>query len=260
MTPLLAALALAAAAPSPPPTPNTPPVAVHPGDTITEAQLFGYLSYPAAPGDWVRYRVIFADRTAVDKTIGFGSETVAGKPTLFIETRVSASAVTGLPAETTSGIGTDAVLKTYVVADAFGDLASAYPVVTNALKVGDLEYEVSAAAGQTYSVLTGGENAPAHAGTIASIAALDVRVGDKTLHVTRVVADFRGSALPLGGMTTPLTLEVWQSPDVPLGTVAIEAGGGHQVDWRLIAFGHGYRSAFSKTLDALRAVTHPSSP
>jgi len=111
------------------------PVALHAGDSISDRQLFAYVSYPVAPGDWVRYRVVFADGSTVDKTVGFASERVEGTPTLFIETHVRALPVTGLLAETTVGVGTDAVLKTYIIGSTLGDLARTYRVLTITLKV-----------------------------------------------------------------------------------------------------------------------------
>src|SRR4029077_15609540 len=100
----------------PPAAPAPPPGAA----AIPARQFFRYLSYAAGPGDWVRYRVQFPDGTTVEKTVGFGSERVAGTRTLFIETRVRTEPVSGLLAGITSGVGTDAVLKTYVAGSTFG--------------------------------------------------------------------------------------------------------------------------------------------
>ena len=236
------------------------PVALHAGDSITDRQLFAYLSYPIAPGGWVRYRIVFADGSTVDKTVGFGSESVAGRPTLFIETHVRALPVTGLPAESTVGIGTDAVLKTYVAGSAFGDLARTYGVFTSALKVSGFEYEVLPGSGATYSVLTGAVDASPRFGRLRSIGAVDMRIG-RTVHATHLIAQFPSRSLPVGGIDLPITIEVWQSPDVPLGTVAIKSGGGRYIDWRLVAFGRsGYRSMFSKTLDQIRGASQPAMP
>jgi hypothetical protein len=239
----------------------SPPVALHAGGTITDRQLFAYLAYPVSPGDWVRYRVVFADRTTVVKTIGFGVETVAGIRTLFIETHVRAQAVTGLPSGSAVGIGTDAVLKTYVAGTVFGDLAHPYPVVTSALKVGAFEYEIAPASAQAYSALSGAAIAQVRTGTIQSVQPVDMRVGQQNLHATHVVASFPPAALPVGGFENASTLEVWQSPDAPLGTVAISSEGSRTVDWRLTAFGRGdYKTLFSKTLDQMRQASQPAMP
>jgi len=213
------------------------------------------------PGDWVRYRVSFADGSTNDKTIGFGSERVAGTPTLFVETHVRALPVTGLPAETTVGIGTDAVLKTYLAGSTLGDLARTYRVYTSALKVSGFEYEISPGAGATYSILTGAVDTSPRFGTLNSIDAVDIRIGRTTVHASHLVVQFPSRSLPAGGIDLPLTMEVWQSPDVPLGTVAIKAGGGRYIDWRLVAYGRGnYRSMFAKTLDQIRASSQPAMP
>ena len=256
-----AAAALAVSAPAPSRAATSPPVppALHPGDAITDDQLYAYLAYPVSPGDWVRYRVVFADRSTIVKTVGFGSESVGGTRTLFIETHVSAQPVTGLPPGSTIGVGTEAVLKTYVSGASFGDLAHAYAVVTSALKVGSFEYEVQPGAGETYSALAGAASAAARAGTIKSVRAVDMRVGRQTLHATHVVASFPSAPLPLGGVALAFTLDVWQSPEAPLGTVAIASEGARTVQWRLVAFGRGdYKSLFSKTLDQIRRSSQPS--
>jgi hypothetical protein len=254
----------ATSSPSPSPSPRIPPavpVALHAGDSISDRQLFAYLSYPVASGDWVRYRVAFTDGSTVDKTVGFASERVQGTPTLFIETHVHALPVSGLPAETTVGIGTDAVLKTYVIGSTLGDLARTYRVLTSALKVSSFEYEVSAGNSATYSILTGAVDTSPRYGRLHSIDAVDMRIGRTVVHATRLVAEFPSRSLPAGGVDLPITMEVWQSPDVPLGTVAIKAGGGRYIDWRLVAFGRGgYRSMFSKTLDQIRSASQPAMP
>ena len=232
------------------------PVAIHAGDAITDRQLFSYLSFPATAG-WVRYRVTFADKSTVEKTVGFGKESVGGKPTNFIETHVSAQGVTGFPGPGPIGIGTDAVLKTYVDAASFGDIAQSYRVLTSALKVGAFEYEIGPGPGETFSILTGAENLPARDGKVRSVGAVDLRVGGRVVHCTHVVAAFGAAPLPLGGMQAPYTLEVWQSPDVPLGTVAISSGRG-SIDWRLVAYARdGYKSLFVKTLDQIRRASQP---
>lgn len=231
------------------------------GDSISDRQLFACLSYPVASGDWVRYRVVFADGSTVEKTVGFASERVAGTPTLFIETHVRAQPVSGLPAETTVGIGTDAVLKTYVIGSTLGDLARTYRVLTSALKVSSFEYEVSPGNNATYSILTGAVDSSPRYGRLRSIAAVDMRVGRTVVHATHLVAEFPLRSLPAGGVDLPITMDVWQSPDVPLGTVAIKSGGGRYIDWRLVAYGHGgYRSMFSKTLDQIRGASQPAMP
>jgi hypothetical protein len=234
-----------------------PPVAIHAGDSITDRQVFAYLSFPAHPGDWVRYRVTFAGRSTVIKTIGFGSEKVSGASTLFIETHVRALAVTGLPAESTTGIGDDAVLKTYLQGSSFSDLAHTYRIVTSALKVGAFESEVASATGATYSALTGAVDTATRTGRVQSVNPEDVTLGRVTLHATHVVANFPAVPLAVGGTDAGYTLEVWQSPDMPFGTVAISSAGSRAVRWRLMAFGNGYRTLFTKTLDQIRAGSSP---
>jgi hypothetical protein len=236
-----------------------PPVAMHPGNPITEEQLFGYLAFPVHPGDWMRYRVDFAGGTTALKTVGFGTESVGGQQTLFIETHVRALPVTGLPAGSTTGVGTDAVLKTYVAGNRFGDLSTPYKVITSALKIANFEYEVTPASPETYTALAGDVYSPPRSGTIQSVEPVDVQIGGQTTHATHVVATFGPIALPVGGVSTGFSIEVWQSPDVPGGTVAIASPGLNAVRWRLVAFGRGnYRSLFKNTLDEIRADAQPT--
>ena len=223
--------------------------------------MFAYLSYPPSPGDWVRYHVDFPDGSSVEKTIGFGVEAVGSVPTLYVETHVSATAVSGLPAESTIGIGTDAVLKEYVAGSTFDDLAHAYAVETSAVKVGQLEYEVTPGSDATYSLLTGAVDEPARMGELRSVSAADIRVGGAVVHATHLIADFPASGQTSTIMSAPLTLEIWQSPDAPLGTIAIKAGGGLFVGWRMVAFGRSdYATLFSKSLDAIRKSAQPAMP
>jgi len=238
----------------------SPPVALHPGDRITDRQLFAYLSFGPHVGDWMQYRVVFLGGATALKTIGFGVESVGGKQTLYVETHVRALAVTGLAPGTTTGIGTDAVLKTYVTGVTFADLSSPYRVVTSALKVGDFEYEIPPGTPETYTALAGDANLPARDGAIKSVDPIDMRVGAQSVHATHVVAMFASIPLPAGGVSNGYTLEVWQSPDVPAGTVAISSGGSRSVHWRLLAYGRGYRSLFKKGLDALRGASQPAMP
>jgi hypothetical protein len=259
---LLVQAPAASGAPAASPTPSTKaPVALHSGDAITLQQLFGFLALPVHGGDWMRYRVTFADGPTVMKTIGFGSETVAGAPTLFIETYVHALEVTGLPpGSVSSSIGNDAVLKTYVVGDAFGDLNTPYRIVTSALKIGDLEYEVAPISDETYSALTGDVYSQVRDGVVRSIAPVDLVVGAQTVHASRIVASFVSVPLPAGGFSNGFTFEIWQSPDVPAGTVAISSTGSGPVRWRMLAYGRGYRSLFKNTLDQIRAQGQPAMP
>jgi hypothetical protein len=239
----------------------TPPVALHPGDQITDRQLFGYLAYPIHAGDWMRYRVVFAGGVTASKTIGFGTESVGGERTLFIETYVRAQPVTGLAPGSTTGVGTDAVLKTYVTGTEFGDLSTPYSVITSALKIGNFEYEIAPASAQTYTALAGDVYSAQRSGTIQSIDPVDMQVSGQTTHATHIVASFGPIPLPVGGISTGFSLEIWQSPDVPAGTVGIASPGGRAVRWRLIAFGRGdYHTLFKNTLDAIRANAQPVMP
>jgi hypothetical protein len=237
------------------------PVALHAGDKTTDREIFAYLCIAPHPGDWVAYRVTFAGNETVVKTIGFGSEAVGGTQTLFIETHVHAFAVTGLATVPTTGIGTDAVLKTYVDADSFGDMAHVYHVLTSAIKVGGLEYEVPPGVGTTYSALAGSAAAPVRPGVVQSVTPIDLRIGGVAVHASRVDATFPAAPLPLGGTAAAYAISVWQTPDVPLGTVAIVSGDQPPVRWRMIAFGRGdFRSAFARSLDQIRAGAAPALP
>jgi hypothetical protein len=238
-----------------------PLVAIHAGDAITDRQLFSYLSFGLHPGDWMEYRVVFAGGTEALKTVGFGTESVSGTPTLYIESHVRSLAVTGLPPGMSAvGIGTDAVIKTYISGGSFGDLYTQYSVVTSALKIGALEYEVAPETGETYTALAGDVFSPDRRGTVASVDAVEMRVGSQTVHATHIVAKLGSLPLPAGGVSNGYTIELWQSPEVPGGTVAIASPGELAVRWSLIAFGRGYRSLFKHDLDDIRSGSQPAMP
>jgi len=148
-----------------------------------------------------------------------------------------------------------------VTASAFGDLSTPYRVITTALKIANFEYEIAPASAETYTALAGDVYSPQRDGTIQSIDPVDMQVGGQTTHATHIVAAFGPIPLPVGGVSTGFSLEIWQSPDVPAGTVEIASPGGRAVRWRLIAFGRGdYRSYFKNTLDAIRANQQPVMP
>jgi hypothetical protein len=84
----------------------------------------------------------------------------------------------------------------------------------------------------------------------------DMNVGGVSVHATHLMVSF--PSVSAAGVAVPSTLiEVWQSPDVPLGTVA-SAGTilGVRRSSTLSAFGRGnYRSAINVGLDTLRNQT-----
>jgi len=82
-----------------------------------------------------------------------------------------------------------------------------------------------------------------------------VAVAGATVHATHIIVSFAGVSVAEGADVPPTTVEVWQSPDVPIGTVSSHARYlGVDRSTALIAFGRGdYRSLITTSLDELRA-------
>jgi len=239
-----------------------PPVALHVGDSVALADLYGYLAALPQPGDWVRVHT--QEGGAVTSvTTGFGAESVGGKRTLWIETRVDAQMVSGGGVMTAANPAPPVVSKTYIVGDAFGPFSATYEVVATVAAIGDKAFRMNdrtadalgvAPSGppSTYS-LADGLPFPTRLGTVLISEPKDMTVGGITVHATHLEVSFPSVAV--AGVAVPSTrIDVWQSPDVPLGTVA-SSGAILNVSRSstLDAFGRGnYRSAIGVSLDSLR--------
>ncbi len=244
---------------------NAGPAALHPGDSVTLADLYGFLSPLPQPGDWITVRSTGGGVASV-VTTGFGVETVAGKQTLWIETRVDSQPVSGLGSMQAGDIAQPIVLKTYVGGDAFGAFGAQYDVVASVAGIGDRSFRLSdrtagyptlssgAAPAPTYSLADGMPFALS-TGTVMAVEPKDLVIGGTTVHATHIVVSFQGVSVAEGATVPPSIVEVWQSPDVPLGTVASRARYlGIDRQTALVAFGRGdYRSEITTSLDALRS-------
>lgn len=241
------------------------PNALHPGDSVSLADLYGYLAALPQPGDWVRVRVQ-GGGAITSVTTGFGAESVAGKRTLWIETRVDSQTVSGGGVMTTTNSAPPVVSKTYVVGDAFGPFGSAYEVIATVAAIGDKAFRMNDRAADSLGVapngppstfsLTDGLPFAARPGTVLVVEPKDMSVAGFAVHATHLLVSF--PSVSTAGVSVPATLvEVWQSPDVPLGTVA--SSGimlGVRRSSALSAFGRGdYRSAINVGLDTLRNQT-----
>jgi hypothetical protein len=241
------------------------PAALHPGDSVTLADLYGYLSPLPQPGDWVAVRNTGGGVASV-VTTGFGEETVAGKPTLWIETRVDSQPVTGLGSMQAGDIAPPIVLKTYVGGDAFGPFGAQYNVIASVAGIGNRSFRLSDSTAAYPTLSSGPGPAPTYsladgmpfarsAGTVIAVEPKDLVEGGATVHATHLVVSFQGASVAEGATVPQSIVEVWQSPDVPLGTVASRARYvGVDRQTALVAFGRGdYRSVITTSLDALRS-------
>lgn len=241
------------------------PNALHPGDSVSLADLYGYLSALPQPGDWVRVRVQ-GGGAITSVTTGFGAESVGGKRTLWIETRVEAQSVSGGVVMTSTNAAPPVISKTYVVGDAFGPFGSSYQVIATVAAIGDKAFRMNDRAADSLGVapagppptfsLTDGLPFAGRLGAVLVIEPKDMKVGGAMVHATHLVVSF--PSVTAAGVAVPSTLiEVWQSPDVPLGTVASSGTMlGVTLSSTLAAFGRGdYRSAIGVGLDTLRNQT-----
>jgi hypothetical protein len=241
------------------------PNALHAGDSVSLADLYGYLAALPQPGDWTRVRTQ-AGGAVTTVTTGFGVESVGGKRTLWIETRVDAQTVSGGGVMTSVNPAPSIVSKTYVVGDTFGPFPSSYEVIATVAAIGDKAFRMNDRASDfvgigptspapTYSLADGLPFA-SRQGTVLIAEPKDMTVGQASVHATHLLVSFPSVAV--AGVSVPSTIiDVWQSPDVPLGTVATSgAVFGVSRSTTLAAFGRGdYRSAIGISLDTLRA--HP---
>jgi hypothetical protein len=258
-----AAVAISAEAFTEPREVSAAPVALHAGDSVSLADLYGYLAALPQPGDWVRVRTQ-AGGAVTTVTTGFGMESVGGKSTLWIETRVDAQTVSGAGVMTSTNPAPSVVSKTYVVGDAFGPFPATYEVIATVAAIGDKAFRMNDRASDfigvgptspppTYSLADGLPFATRQ-GTVLIAEPKDMAVGQITVHATHLLVSF--PSVSVAGVSVPATLvDVWQSPDVPLGTVASSGAIlGVSRSSTLAAFGRGdYRSAIGIGLDALRA-------
>jgi len=239
------------------------PAALHVGDRVTQSDLLGYLFSAPRSGDWVRYRISFGPAT-VEKTIGFGSELIDGRATPFVEVRDASAAVANPPGGQSFDVGGANIVKTYVDAAGFADLTARYAVVATVMKVGDSLYRIDERRPQTPEIAANGplpafsllESIPVadlRRGLVTDVALQDLRIGTSFVHATRVTAQFQ--AVPEAAVP-PVILIVWQSPDVPLGTVAFRAVfSDRELAVTLEGFGRGdYQPAIAQRLDDVRPL------
>lgn len=230
------------------------------GDEITQTALLGYLAQTPRPGDWARHRISFGD-VRIDQTVGFGSETIDDQPRPFIEISAARSGVAWAPVPLGWHVGGASIAKTYLDADAFAAADAQYQALATVLLIGDSAYRIDYRRAQPPQVLA---NAPPSrltlvapllvgdllTGRILEIAKQDLTVKGRSMRVARVTALF-GSAL--GGALPQTLLRVWQSPDVPLGTIAVRADtSGRELRIDLVDFGH--RDYVSRIKQALNDI------
>ena len=241
------------------------PGALHRGDSVSLADLYGYLSPLPQPGDWISVRNIGGDVSSV-VTTGFGVEEVAGKQTLWIETRVDSQPVFGLGSMQAGDIAPPIVLKTYVSGDSFGPFGAQYDVIASIAGIGDRSFRLSDRTAGYPTLSSGPAPTPSFSladgtpfaqstGTVIAVEPKDLVIGNATVHATHIVVSFKGISVAEGATVPPSIVEVWQSPDVPLCTVASRARYlGVDRQTALVAFGRGnYRSEITTSLDALRS-------
>lgn len=245
----------AAVSPSPSPAPTRE---LRVGDEITQTALLGYLAQTPRSGDWARHQISFG-AVRIDQTVGFGSETIDDRPRPFIEISAARHGVAWTPVPLSWHAGGASIAKTYLDADAFAAPDAHYRALATVLEIGDSAYRIDYRHAQPPQVLA---NAPPSrltlvaplltgdllTGRILEIAEQELTVNGRSMRVTRITALF-GSAL--GGALPQTLLRVWQSPDVPLGTVAVRAEvSGRELRIDLVDFGHGaYVSRIKQALN-----------
>lgn len=236
-------------------------VAPKAGDTITQSQLLGYLFVAPQSGDYLRYRVSIDGNTLLVKTIGFGAEELHDAQHAYFETQTQTAGLVGQPVEAHQVAGGTLIWKMFVDAPDFNDAQRHYAFVAGIIKIGDASFRLSTGPGKPLSapaqsvqslVLYGTLPLPdERTGTIARAEPEDIQVGSTVVHTVHTIVDF--AARPVG-MATGLPqarVETWQTPDVPLGVVAIRSTtNGHVYSVDLTAFGRSsYRTVINERFD-----------
>ncbi len=227
------------------------------GERVTQADVFGYLFAAPGSGDWLSYRFSHDGRLVLTKSVGFGSDGAGPAMRAYFETKTQLQSLAGSPVHSFAVAGGSLVAKMYVDAADFSDVSRRYSVVTGAVRVGDATFRLDPARQDGAAVLdvplqtlllSGALPLPdQRLGTVVDVSPEDTSVEGRVVHCVHVTVDFPPSQTP-GSTTLPAArLDAWQSPDVPLGTVAWKTTlAGDVFDARLVAFGRAsYRPMIS---------------
>jgi hypothetical protein len=191
------------------------------------------------------------------KNVGFGSDRMGAASEAYFETTTQLQSLTGSPVHSFAVAGGTVVAKLYVNAADFSDPARRYSVVAGSVRIGDATFTLDPKSHDAVSaldvplqtlLLSGALPLPdERPGTVVGAAAEDVNVQGRPVHCVHVTVDFSPSRTSGATDLPALRLEAWQSPDVPLGTVAWKTSVGSDVfDARLVAFGRAtYRPTIS---------------
>ncbi|MBC5806599.1 MAG: hypothetical protein DLM53_04580 [Candidatus Eremiobacter antarcticus] len=227
------------------------------GDRITQTAVFQYLFAAPGTGDWLRYRFSHNGRPVLTKNVGFGSDRIGAASEAYFETTTQLQPLTDSPVHSFPVAGGTVVTKLYVNAADFSDPARRFSVVGGAVRIGDATFTLDPKTRDAASaldvplqtlLLSGALPLPdERLGTVVGAAAEDVNVQGHPVHCVHLTADFPPSRISGATDVPALRLEAWQSPDVPLGTVAWKTSVGSDVfDVRLVAFGRAsYRATIS---------------
>ncbi|MDQ6780158.1 MAG: hypothetical protein M3Z37_03260 [Candidatus Eremiobacteraeota bacterium] len=220
------------------------------GDTITQTQMFEYLFTGPGAGDWLRYRLSTSSDTIIFKTIGFGPPDEDANTGAYIEIDTESVPITSAPTLQTTNVGGAVVWKMYVNANDFTDPLRLYSIGDSAFKIGDgffrLRHSMIAAAPapevSLHTLLWSGlvPLDDSRQGVVRTVTPRDVKVRGRELHCTYIAVDFKELRLPAGSQFPSERIEIWQTPDIPVGTERIRTTVlGHTYDAELVAFGRG---------------------
>jgi hypothetical protein len=239
-------------------------VAPHPGQSVTQTDLFGYLFVPPQPGDWLRYQITVNGELVVTKTIGFGSDETSSGRHAYLEIQTQTPGVTSLPVSGRSLAGGNITWKMFVDAPNFSDSLRSYSFAGGIIKIGDSFFRLGG--GPTASQIASARQSlpsllmfgwlpmpDARDGTVLASTPEDLRVAGFTLHTVHTIVDFSRRSLGGGTGLPESELETWQTTDVPLGLVRVEVRqSGGVFSMNLIGFGRkSYREVITKDITAV---------
>lgn len=239
-------------------------LAPKPGDAMTQSELLTYLFAAPQSGDWLRYRVSLDGSTILTKTIGFGAERFGSDNAAFFEIQTQSSGLIAAPVESRTAAGGSLVWKMYVDAANFNDGTRLYAFVAGVIKIGDALFRLGTAPAHRLQpayheplqtlLLYGTLPLPDdRSGVVQASEPEDVTIGPSSVHCVHTTIDFPARDLAAGAGLAAARVEAWQTPDVPLGLVAIRTiMNGRVYSVELTAFGRGtYRSAIDEPFESI---------
>jgi hypothetical protein len=216
---------------------------IRPGEHLSLAEILA--QYPAAvSGDIVQYELGFGAQ--YDKQIGFGHEADGDARYLFVETQVGNGDHACNP---------NTLKKVYLKGQAFQDVFTPYPALTYVTRSGNMLTRWGDGVGPDATALLLLDAKPLYDPRRAKIVhagPTTVVVNGRALAATRVAAVY-----PSATASQLRSVELWLSPQVPLGVVKMTATAPDVDPFHLsvYSFARHFKTELAMSLTTIRALT-----